>query len=72
MENKGSLVSKKLTFEFIYEGNYYTIDETESYMEYEIEVFDSEGQEPSNVDDILEAFETTREQNGITDFYEGF
>jgi len=72
MENKGSLVSKKLTFEFIYEGNYYTIDETESYMEYEIEVFDSEGQEPSNVDDILEAFETAREQNGITDFYEGF
>lgn len=56
MENKGSLVSKKLTYEFIYEGNYYTIDETENMMEYDIEVFDSEGKEPSNVDDILDAF----------------
>ncbi len=61
MENKGSLVSKKLTYEFIYEGNYYTIDETENMMEYDIEVLDDEGEQPSNWDDILEAFEEARE-----------
>ena len=56
MDNKGALVRKKLTYEFVFEGEIYTIDETENMMEYDIEVFDSEGKEPSNVDDILDAF----------------
>ena len=70
MENKGSLVSKKLTYEFIYEGNYYTIDETESMMEYDIEVLDSKGQRPSNWDDILEAFEEARQGGLINTTFE--
>ena len=70
MENKGSLVSKKLTYEFIYEGNYYTIDETESMMEYDIEVLDSKGQRPSNWDDILEAFEEARQRGLINTTFE--
>jgi hypothetical protein len=56
MENKGALVSKKLTYEFVFEGEIYTIDETENMMEYDIEVFNSDGEQPSNVDDILDAF----------------
>lgn len=70
MENKGSLVSKKLTYEFIYEGNYYTIDETENMMEYDIEVLDSKGQRPSNWDDILEAFEEARQGGLINTTFE--
>jgi hypothetical protein len=70
MENKGSLVSKKLTYEFIYEGNYYTIDETENMMEYDIEVLNDEGEQPSNWDDILEAFEEARQGGSINISFE--
>lgn len=64
MENKGSLVSKSLTYEFTYQNEIYTIDETENMMEYDIEVLNSKGQRPSNWDDILEAFEEAR-QGGL-------
>ena len=64
MNHTGVLISKKLTYEFTYENEIYTIDETENMMEYDIEVLDSRGQRPSNWDDILEAFEEAR-QGGL-------
>jgi hypothetical protein len=61
MNHTGVLVSKTLTYEFTYKNEIYTIDETESMMEYDIEVLDNRGQLPSNWDDILEAFQDARE-----------
>ena len=51
-------------------GNYYTIDETENMMEYDIEVLDDEGEQPSNWDDILEAFEEARQGGLINTTFE--
>jgi hypothetical protein len=68
MENTGVLVSKTLTYEFTYKNEIYTIDETESMMEYDIEVLDNKGQRPSNWEDILEAFSEAREGGLINDF----
>lgn len=70
MNHTGVLVSKKLTYEFTYENEIYYIDETENMMEYDIEVVNDEGEQPSNWDDILEAFEDARQGGFINAAFE--
>lgn len=65
MENKCTLVSKILTYEFVFEGEIYTIDETENMMEYDIDVFNSAGEQPSNYEQISDAFQEVLDNNLI-------